>query len=129
MLSPLRFTLAPSYANAAEMVHIVGKGQTLGRIAKRYHVTVDAIREVNGLRAGERIHPGLSLVIPEKGKPEQAGAPATPPRRRAPTSAGRSSSGQGAGGRQGATRSRSKPGGERQARDLPRPGAGEASSA
>jgi uncharacterized protein YcbK (DUF882 family) len=46
------------------MVHVVGKGQTLGRIAKRYRVTVDALREANGLRPGERIHPGLSLVIP-----------------------------------------------------------------
>src|SRR5580704_4971362 len=56
----------------AEVVHVVAHGQTLGRIAKRYHVTVEAIREVNGLRPGQQIHPGLSLVIPEKGKEAEA---------------------------------------------------------
>lgn len=67
-LSALLLTLAPVYADAAEIVHVVGKGQTLGRIAKRYHVSVEAIREANNLRPGQRIHPGLSLTIPEKGK-------------------------------------------------------------
>ncbi len=68
---------------------MVGKGQTLGRIAKRYRVSVDALREANGLRAGARIHPGLSLVIPEKGKEADAAAKKGPPRpqgkRRAPS--------------------------------------------
>ena len=60
-------TIVPEIAHA-EVVHVVGKGQTLGRIAKRYRVTVDAIRDANNLKPGERIHPGLSLTIPEKGK-------------------------------------------------------------
>jgi LysM repeat protein len=65
--------LASASASArAEVVHVVAHGQTLGRIAKRYHVTVEAIREVNGLRPGQQIHPGLSLVIPEKGKEAEA---------------------------------------------------------
>jgi uncharacterized protein YcbK (DUF882 family) len=72
MLAAL-LTLAPVYASATEIVHVVGKGQTLGRIAKRYRVSVDALREANGLGVGQRIHPGLSLVIPEKGKPVTAG--------------------------------------------------------
>lgn len=63
---------APARAAGRETVHVVSKGQTLGRIAKRYHVTVAAIREANNLRPGERIHPGLSLVIPEKGKEAEA---------------------------------------------------------
>jgi uncharacterized protein YcbK (DUF882 family) len=67
-LLALCITLAPVYARAAEIVHVVGKGQTLGRIAKRYRVSVEALREANGLRAGEHIHPGLSLVIPGKTK-------------------------------------------------------------
>jgi uncharacterized protein YcbK (DUF882 family) len=68
-LAALLLTVTPLYAGAAaEIVHIVGKGQTLGRIAKRYRVSVVALREANGLRVGEHIHPGLSLVIPEKGK-------------------------------------------------------------
>jgi uncharacterized protein YcbK (DUF882 family)/LysM repeat protein len=63
-IAVLLLTFSPVYAGAAEIVHVVGKGQTLGRIAKRYRVSVDALREANGLRAGDRIHPGLSLVIP-----------------------------------------------------------------
>jgi len=55
---------APLYASAAENVHIVAKGQTLGRIAKRYHVSVRALREANDLSAGERIQPGIALRIP-----------------------------------------------------------------
>jgi uncharacterized protein YcbK (DUF882 family) len=66
-LVALFITLAPVYAGAAEIVHVVEKGQTLGRIAKRYHVTVDAVREANNLRRFQQIHPGLSLVIPDKG--------------------------------------------------------------
>jgi uncharacterized protein YcbK (DUF882 family) len=75
-LLALLFTLAPVYASAAEIVHVVGKGQTLGRIAKRYRVSVDALRDANGLRAGARIHPGLELVIPEKeGAGKKGGEP------------------------------------------------------
>ena len=64
-------TLAPVYAQAGEIVHIVAKGQTLGAIAKRYRTSVDAIREANNLRRGEMLHPGLELTIPDKGKPGQ----------------------------------------------------------
>jgi uncharacterized protein YcbK (DUF882 family) len=63
-IAALLITFSPVYVGATEIVHVVGKGQTLGRIAKRYRVSVDTLREVNGLRAGDRIHPGLSLVIP-----------------------------------------------------------------
>lgn len=72
LLAALVLTLSPAAAQAGEIVHVVAKGQTLGRIAKRYHVTVDAIREANGLKPGERLHPGRSLVIPEKGKEAEA---------------------------------------------------------
>jgi uncharacterized protein YcbK (DUF882 family)/LysM repeat protein len=71
-LAALFLTAAPVYADAAEIVHVVAKGQTLGRIAKRYHTSVEALREVNGLRPGAQLHPGLSLVIPEKGKEAEA---------------------------------------------------------
>lgn len=70
-LTALLFAVAPTPA-LAEVTHVVGKGQTLGRIAKRYRVSVEAIREANGLKPGERIHPGLSLAIPEKGKEGEA---------------------------------------------------------
>jgi uncharacterized protein YcbK (DUF882 family) len=72
-LAALLVMLAPVYASAGERVHVVGKGQTLVQIAKRYHVTVDAIREANGLRPHELIHPGLSLTIPGKDGPAKDG--------------------------------------------------------
>ncbi|HEX7671717.1 MAG TPA: DUF882 domain-containing protein [Polyangiaceae bacterium] len=46
--------------------HTVYPGQTLGRIAKRYNVSVDALCHVNGLRHGTRIRPGQKLVIPDR---------------------------------------------------------------
>src|SRR5882724_7053169 len=72
-IAVILLTVAPQMARAAETVHVVAKGQTLGRIAKRYHTTVDALREANSLRPGQQIHPGLALVIPEKGKEAEAG--------------------------------------------------------
>ena len=52
-----------------EKIHTVAKGQSLGRIAKRYNVTVDAIRERNDIsRNGRKIQPGDKLIIPKKGK-------------------------------------------------------------
>lgn len=59
-------------APAAEIEHKVVRGQTLGRIAKRYRVSVDAIREVNGLKPGQLLRPGVVLVIPERGKEAEA---------------------------------------------------------
>ncbi len=56
----------------AETVHTVARGQTLGVIAKRYRISVDTIRQVNHLRPGQLIHPGVSLVIPDKGKEAEA---------------------------------------------------------
>lgn len=46
-------------------VHTVYSGQTLGKIAKRYNVSVEALCRVNGLRHGARIHAGQKLVVPE----------------------------------------------------------------
>jgi uncharacterized protein YcbK (DUF882 family) len=71
-IAALLFMAAPQDALAGENLHVVAKGQTLGRIAKRYRTTVDALREANSLRRGQQIHPGLTLVIPEKGKEAQA---------------------------------------------------------
>lgn len=52
-----------------EKVHTVAKGQSLGRIAKRYNVTVAAIRERNDLpKGGRKIQPGDKLIIPKRKK-------------------------------------------------------------
>jgi LysM repeat protein len=50
-----------------EKVHTVAKGQSLGAIAKRYNVTVAAIRKRNDIKkGGRRIQPGDKLIIPKK---------------------------------------------------------------
>jgi LysM repeat protein len=49
--------------------HVVASGQTLARIAKRYNVTLDELCSANGLKKGERLHPGTRLVIPSKDDP------------------------------------------------------------
>ena len=46
--------------------HRVYSGQTLGRIAKRYNVTVDAICAANGINKRAPIKPGQRLVIPSR---------------------------------------------------------------
>jgi uncharacterized protein YcbK (DUF882 family) len=45
--------------------HTVYAGQTLGRIAKRYNISVEELCHANGLRQGARIRPGQKLVIPD----------------------------------------------------------------
>jgi uncharacterized protein YcbK (DUF882 family) len=46
-------------------VHTVYAGQTLAKIAKRYNVSVDDLRQANGLRHGARIQSGQKLIIPD----------------------------------------------------------------
>src|SRR4051794_5803108 len=58
------FALAPQ-ASASE-THVVGPGQTLGRIADRYNVSVAALCEANGIQRRDPIRPGQKLVIPSK---------------------------------------------------------------
>jgi len=48
----------------APAVHTIYRGQTLGMIAKRYRVTVEAICTANGIRQNHAIRPGDKLVIP-----------------------------------------------------------------
>ncbi len=72
VLCALIAAIWPVYADASEVVHVVSKGQNLGGIARRYRISVNDLRDVNGLRPGQRIKPGLALVIPEKGKIAEA---------------------------------------------------------
>ena len=51
-----------------EKVHVVSKGQALIPIARRYNVTVKAIRERNDLRKGRPIRVGQRLIIPRPSK-------------------------------------------------------------
>jgi LysM repeat protein len=47
--------------------HTVYPGQTLGRIAKRYNVSVESICRFNKIKHGARIKPGQRLLIPAEG--------------------------------------------------------------
>lgn len=60
---------APAAATAADTEHVVQKGQTLGKIAKRYRTTIEAICEANGISRYQKIKPGLVLVIPDRDAP------------------------------------------------------------
>ena len=51
-------------AQASE-THVVAAGQTLGRIADRYNVTIAALCEANGLQRRAPLKIGLKLRIPE----------------------------------------------------------------
>ena len=51
-------------------VHRVYPGQHLGMIAKRYNVSVDAIRAANDLDPGVTIKPGQKLYIPPRDDPD-----------------------------------------------------------
>lgn len=50
---------------AAERTHVVSNGHTLGKIAKRYHVTIAAICNANDIKRNDPIKPGQKLVIPD----------------------------------------------------------------
>lgn len=57
----------PTSAEAKNKVHVVQKGHSLWSIARRYGVSVKAIRDLNGLKKGKPIRPGQKLEIPPKG--------------------------------------------------------------
>lgn len=44
--------------------HRVTRGDTLGGLARRYHTTVDALTAANGLRRGQAIRVGQTLLLP-----------------------------------------------------------------
>lgn len=58
---------APRAPRQPEQVHVVAAGNTLGRLAKRYGVTVEALLAANRLQRTERLHIGQKLVIPGSG--------------------------------------------------------------
>ncbi|HEY6079747.1 MAG TPA: LysM peptidoglycan-binding domain-containing protein [Polyangiaceae bacterium] len=57
--------LAAGAADAKE--HVVGDGQTWGKIAKRYQISIDALCKANGMTRRDKIKPGQRLSIPEPG--------------------------------------------------------------
>lgn len=47
--------------------YVVQKGDTLDKIARRFEVTLDALRQNNNIESKNRIYPGMVLVIPAFG--------------------------------------------------------------
>lgn len=68
---------------AAFRVHRAKRGDTLGRLARRYHTTVAAIQRSNGLR-GTRIRESKTYLIPVPGGYSPPAEPARVPPRRLP---------------------------------------------
>jgi predicted esterase len=52
--------------------HVVGDGQTLGKIAKRYQISIAELCQANGITRRTKIKPGLRLTIPEPGATQPA---------------------------------------------------------
>jgi predicted esterase len=50
---------------AAGKDHVVGDGQTLGKIAKRYQISIAALCKANGMTRRDKIKPGQHLNIPD----------------------------------------------------------------
>jgi predicted esterase/LysM repeat protein len=65
-LLAMSLSLTAASSDAKEQVHLVGEGHTLGRIAKRYNVSIEAICTANRIRRTDAIRPGQKLVIPDK---------------------------------------------------------------
>ena len=77
--------LAAAMALAADIVHVVKKGETLTAISHKYHVAVnDILRHNNltstsGIKAGQKLKipsPAAAKVAPTKPKPAAAAKPA-----------------------------------------------------
>ncbi len=59
----------PSHAKKTR-IHVVYRGQTLGMIAKRYHVSIAALCRANGLTRRSRIKAKQKLIIPAPDDPD-----------------------------------------------------------
>lgn len=57
-------TPAPASKRPANRSHVVRRGDTLGAIARRYGVTLEALQKANGLSKRSIISPGQKLVVP-----------------------------------------------------------------
>lgn len=51
--------------------HIIRRGESIGLIAQHYHISINALKQANGIR-GNLIHTGHSLLIPTSMRPEKA---------------------------------------------------------
>ena len=69
-LPPIRTTIATTTTTTTtippgDVVYVVQRGDTLGKIAERFGVTVIALVERNGLASADAIEAGQRLEVPE----------------------------------------------------------------
>jgi len=62
-----RLAVLPADRRVTFVEHVVARGETLGQIAMRYHVTVDLILSANRGVKARSLRPGRMLVIPTVG--------------------------------------------------------------
>jgi murein DD-endopeptidase MepM/ murein hydrolase activator NlpD len=67
--------------------HLVGRGETLFRIAKAYGVPPDELSRANGIEDPRELEVGRELIIPESSSPLAAQGRSTAPERPGPPSA------------------------------------------
>lgn len=60
-------TRKPSVKTAGARYHIVGTGETLYQISRKYGLTVDSLRRFNQLTPGTPIHPGQKILLTPSG--------------------------------------------------------------
>ena len=76
--------LTISFPASAERVHVVGQGHTLGKIAKRYHTTVEALCAANKINRRSPLKLGQRIVVPDPPgtSPKVSDPPRTAPSKR-----------------------------------------------
>ncbi|MBV2235468.1 MAG: transglycosylase SLT domain-containing protein [Sterolibacterium sp.] len=47
--------------------HVLKKGESLDRIAARFHISTARLRQINGIGGRTRVHPGTRLLVPGAG--------------------------------------------------------------
>jgi membrane-bound lytic murein transglycosylase D len=80
----------PANQRVSFRTHVVGRGQTLASIAKRYGTRTSDIADANGLAPKKRLAVGTELIIPIDPKVKTVAAHPTAPARDAPVGAGSS---------------------------------------
>lgn len=76
--SPEALAYAPYMPSGERTIHVVQAGDSLWKIAKLYGVSLQTLREVNGLLEADLIKPGQELIIPAPGQAGPGGAPEPP---------------------------------------------------
>ncbi|HEY6067038.1 MAG TPA: transglycosylase SLT domain-containing protein, partial [Thermoanaerobaculia bacterium] len=66
----LAFAAAPTVVFPVARRHVVRRGETLARIARRYRVSVASLASANGLSRRARVPRGRVLVVPGRAAPE-----------------------------------------------------------